>query len=104
MPAHQTAAKANTSTIRFGGSYRQLVTLDGKFVTGAILRFAHARSRIEFDAHVRACAAAGEKNPITYAAIFRRELISAYGWAKAIAGAGQGEAPARAVAQFQIAA
>jgi hypothetical protein len=103
VPA-QITAKANTSAQRFGGGYRQLVTTDGKFVTAAIMRHAHRVARIEFDAHVRACAAAGEKNPITYAVIFKRELISAYGWARAIAGAGQGEAPARAVAQFRQAA
>lgn len=96
--------KANTSTQRFGGSYRQMVTVEGRYVQSAVLSFAHRRARIEFDAFTRLSAADGKGNPFTYAELFKRELINAYGWARAIAGAGQGEAPARAVAMFQKAA
>jgi hypothetical protein len=82
--------------------YRDLVTATGRYVPTAIFTFAHYRTRIEFDAHVREAAARGEKNPITYAAIFKRELKSAFGWASAIRGAGQGEAPARAIQSLSI--
>jgi hypothetical protein len=99
MPA-QIKAKANTSAQRFGGPHRQMVTVDGKFATGAILSFAHKRARREFDAHVRLADAAGKKNPFTYAQLFKLALSEAWGWAHAIAGGGQGEAPARSVAMF----
>lgn len=88
---------ANTSPIRFGGTYRGMVSVEGRYLIGAILKFAHARARIEFNAHTRA---SGEANPISYAVIFKRELRNAWQYAVAIAGAGQGESVARSVAMF----
>lgn len=83
-------------------TYRQMVTTDGKFVRGAIARFAHGRARDEFDAHVRAVGA--DANPFRYGELFARELANAWGWAHAICDARRGYAPAATVPMFADAA
>ena len=109
-------------------SYRAMVTVDGKPAPAAILRHAHAKARYEFNLAV--CVEAGLTNmprntapgnygpwyasaaatvdrskiEVRYAEIFKRELKDAWSWARAIAAAGQGEAPANAVPQWREAA
>jgi hypothetical protein len=112
-------------------AYQNLVTTEGRFNIPEILAHAHRKARIEFNAFLlleaglkvpdsvryyggdyiaeqTRLAATVDRSKVrpcyTYAELFQRELAAAWSWARAIQGAGQGEAPARTVPMWREAA
>ncbi len=109
-------------------SYRDMVTVEGEFNVPEIMRHAHRKAR--HARHIDICCAAArtdiprgtapgdyhlwyaktaatidrhDLDLASYAKLFADELRQAWSWARAIRGAGQGEAPGRAVPMFKAA-
>ena len=85
--------------------YQHMVTTDGQFVVAEIMAHAHRKARVEFEGYI----AVNQKywnapSPFTYARLFAEELAAAWSWARAVRGAGKGEAPSNAVPMWKAAA